>query len=288
MDKRERSAFIEPQPAEVMFNQPLTPGHFLIRFRCPAIASRVAPGNFVMIRIGDGYDPLLPRPFSIYDVEQYGLAEAPETFDLVYRVEGRGTSTMARYQPGESIMVLGPLGNSFPLSPPPPRAIIVAGGIGVAPFRFLVRALRLSGPKAKPQMLFGGRTVDDLVCVDAFVEAGVEVHLCTENGSFGATGLVTDLLREVLAKREGKGDGPTVYGCGPMGMMAVVAGVCDHYGAPCFLSTERRMGCGFGVCLGCVLHLRCRQGKPAPRFALCCTDGPIFDGSELDWENLDG
>ena len=204
---------------------------------------------------------------------------APGRIRILMKVVGRGTELLAALSAGDRIQVLGPLGKPFQISPPASgrdRALLAAGGIGVAPFPFLALELRRAG--WKPTLLFGARGEAELVRRDWFEDAGVEVRTATEDGSHGRRGLVTDLLREAIGPGSGAG---AVFACGPRPMLQSVSALVNPAGVPCQLSLESAMGCGFGVCLGCVVKVRRGDGF---EYARVCVEGPTMASTEVLWE----
>jgi dihydroorotate dehydrogenase electron transfer subunit len=193
--------------------------------------------------------------------------------EILYKVVGRGTALLADALPGQRIDVVGPLGRPFAMPDAGERAVIVAGGTGIASVYELVARLAEGGDVA---VLLGARSADDLMAEADFAELNVELRIATEDGSAGTRGLVTRLLEPAL---EG-GRPARVYACGPTAMMRAVAALAAGRGRPCVVSLENPMACGFGVCLGCA----------APRvgggFSLVCRDGPTFDAATVDWERF--
>jgi dihydroorotate dehydrogenase electron transfer subunit len=233
------------------------------------------PGQFVMLSPGavgaaPRSDPLLPRPMAVYRERSGGAA--PE-IEILYKVHGRGTALLAEALPGQVLRLVGPLGQGFALPAPEERALLVAGGTGIASVYEL--AVRLRG-HSSVAVLLGARSDDDLMGVADFERLGVEVRIATEDGSRGVRGPVTELLIAALA-----GGAPArVYTCGPTPMMRRCAELAAEGGAACVASLENTMACGFGVCLGCAAPLA------AGGFALVCRDGPMFDASEIAWDGL--
>jgi dihydroorotate dehydrogenase electron transfer subunit len=258
-----------------------------------------APGQFVMLSPGAcsdvvRSDPLLPRPMAVF------RARGNEV-EFLYKVVGRGTGLLAEARPGERVRVVGPLGRGFPEPVAGERALLVAGGTGIASVYELAKQLAERGNsqarrrrarseaergepsrepsevgQMEPVVMLGARTRDDLMGLDAFEELGVPVEVATEDGSAGREGLVTALLEDALKE----GPGARVYACGPTPMMFAAAKIAAARGAPCVVSLENTMACGFGVCLGCAAPLR--DGGSA----LVCRDGPVFDASRLQWDAL--
>jgi dihydroorotate dehydrogenase electron transfer subunit len=194
---------------------------------------------------------------------------------ILVKVVGEGTRRMAHAARGEAFDLLAPLGVPFHATPTGHRAVLVAGGVGVAPLLYLARELARTG--VRPLALYGGRTRADLP-LSAQLEAVAELRVATEDGSRGARGRVTVLLDAALEEIAGRAERAKVYTCGPHAMMAAVASRCAARGAPCEASLETPMACGYGVCLGC----------PVPRaggtgYLYACTEGPCVDAAAIDW-----
>ncbi len=236
------------------------------------------PGQFAMIRSATwGSDPLLPRPMS--------LLTAGERPSILIKVVGQGTRRMANASSGEVFELLAPLGRPWtdfdveraPVAASARRAILVAGGVGVAPLLFLARELAARDPSRKPLALYGSRSIADLP-LDAELAAVSELRIATEDGSRGTRGRVTVILEEALREHAAEGRPVKVYTCGPEAMMAAVATLCESLDVPCEVSLETPMACGYGVCLGC----------PVPRsssgFLYACTEGPCIDAAAIAWK----
>jgi dihydroorotate dehydrogenase electron transfer subunit len=235
-----------------------------------------APGQFVMLSPGGRgsaprCDPLLPRPMAVY---RTGAAGGESEVEILFKVHGRGTALLADVGPGARVALVGPLGTPFPDPPPGARALIVAGGTGIASVYELAR--RLHGRGVDVRVMLGARTASDLMGVSDFAACGIELAVATEDGSRGERGLVTRLLEAALASA----DGAVVYACGPTAMMAATAAIAERSGSTCWVSLENPMACGFGVCLGCAAPTR------SGGFALVCREGPVFSASDVAWEGL--
>jgi len=233
------------------------------------------PGQFVMLSPGavaavPRTDPLLPRPMAVYR-ERAGSGGAE--VEILYKTHGRGTALLAEALPGQHLSLVGPLGQGFSAPEPRERALLVAGGTGIASVYELAARLRESTP---PTVLLGARSAEDLMGVEDFETLGVEVRVATEDGSRGVRGLVTELLTTAVDE----GGAVRVYACGPTPMMRRCAEIAAERGAACVVSLENNMACGFGVCLGCAAPLA--EGG----FALVCRDGPMFDASAVAWDGL--
>lgn len=268
--------------ATVVSHERMARDTFRMRLRCPELARRITPGQFFMIRPADGSDPLLGRPFALFDTYEEG--GAPAGVEFGYLVVGKLTGEMTRWRPGDSARVWGPLGNGFP-TPPKGRLVMVAGGIGQTPFLAAARealglkrygrpARRIDAASERLTLLYGVRSAEYLAGLNDFRHEGLTVRVSTDDGSAGRQGFVTGLLEEELAT-----DHPAaVYCCGPEPMMHAVAAVCAAAGVPCWLSLESPMACGFGACFSCVVKVKTPDGWDYRR---SCVEGPVFRASEL-------
>ena len=234
------------------------------------------PGQFVMLSPGargsvPRCDPLLPRPMAVYRTHRG--AEGPRV-EILFKVHGRGTALLADALPGDRVNVVGPLGTPFPDPPTGARAVVTAGGTGIASVYELAAGLHERGISVR--VLLGARRASDLMGERDFAASGIDLAIATEDGSRGTRGLVTDLLVDALSA---PGE-HVVYACGPTPMMAATARIAEQHGATCYASLENPMACGFGVCLGCAAPLR------SGGFALVCRDGPVLPAHEVAWEAL--
>jgi dihydroorotate dehydrogenase electron transfer subunit len=232
----------------------------LLVVEAPAIAKAARPGQFVHVRVQDGYDPLLRRPISIA-----GADAAKGTVELIYRVVGRGTALLAALSPGDIVDCMGPLGSGFDLSAE--RPLLVGGGMGLAPLMFLARELC---PKPV-NVLMGGRTSREMYWQTSYTGLCDNMHITTDDGSMGRQGFVSDALPELLES----GGYDMVYTCGPRPMMERVAHLAKMYQIPCQVSLEDHMACGVGACLSCTC------ASPDGKRRKVCTDGPVFRAEEV-------
>jgi len=259
--------------ASLLHREEVAPGHYLLYLSCPEIADSARPGQFVHLRVHEGIEPLLRRPFSIM------LAEpGSDQIRLLVRVAGRGTEAIASHAEGSSYDLLGPLGNGWHLPETDEDLMLVAGGVGVAPLIFLADHVRMGETECFVHSLFGAATEDLLVCWTEFSSRCDQFTAATEDGSAGEEGLVTDLLASEL----GRHLPDRVYACGPRAMLAAVAGMCADVGVPCQVSMEQWMGCGVGACLGCVVPAAGEE----ERYVRVCADGPVFEGGEIAWDRM--
>jgi dihydroorotate dehydrogenase electron transfer subunit len=257
--------------AKVRFNKKVARETFLMGLESSEIATAARPGHFVMIRVREGTDPLLRRPFSICGTERDRL------FHILYRVVGPGTSIMSEVRKGDSLSVLGPLGNGFELPRPEETPILVAGGIGIAPIIFL------AGVIGRDDALFmaGFRTADEIVDFEACGLSGFAVSIATDDGTVGHLGFVTDLLERRLGKT--KKNDPSVFVCGPAPMLKKVAAIIQDRGIPGQVSLEAYMACGVGACQGCAVKASSIEKHV---YLSVCEQGPVFRAASLDWSSM--
>lgn len=271
------------QTASILFNQEIATKTWQIRLDCPEIAKSIRPGQFVMLKIPHRTDPLLGRPFALYDVAG-NMRREPEIVEIVYLVVGKMTSMLSEMRVGELIEIWGPLGNGFYDLGEQENVNLVAGGIGQTPF--LAYAKQLLGqagyandlPKQTAQkvtLFYGARSADYLAGLDDFWGVGVKVKVATDDGSQGFRGRITDLLAQDFPQ------GP-VIGCGPEPMLYALAKLCKERGRECHVSLETPMACGFGACFSCVTKVQTRLGWDYKRV---CVEGPVFNAAQLDWSD---
>lgn len=235
----------------------VAPGAFLLWVACPPIAAGSRPGQFVTIGCGEG--TLLRRPFSLHDADSDRIA-------ILFSPVGRGTEWLSRRQPGDSLDVLGPLGNGFTLRPDSRNILMVAGGIGMAPLAFLARRASAQGLSVK--LILGAATASRLPPAPS----GVGLTIVTEDGSMGRRGRATDLLPEFSDWAD------EIFACGPIAMYRSMAGtpVGDK---PVHILLEQVMGCGVGACRGCSIPTK--HGMKT-----VCREGPVFELGEILWEGV--
>jgi len=239
--------------ATIIDHKTLAPAVRQLDLCAPNIARLAAPGQFVHLRIGSTYDPLLRRPFSIAGVEG-------DVVRIIYRVVGRGTVLLEILATGDKVDCLGPLGRGFDLDCR--RPLLVGGGMGLAPLVYLAQHLC-----PRPQtVLMGGRTSRELFWADIFRDSCDRIHITTDDSSLGQPGTVVDVLPELLVS----GDFDMIYTCGPRPMMEKVAAQAKNRAIPCQVSLEEHMACGVGACLSCTC------AGPDGKRRKICTDGPVF------------
>jgi len=270
-------------PAPVLINRQLARDTWLIRLQAPELARSIRPGQFLMIRLPGHSDPLLGRPFALYDTVLDDGCQ-PIAVDVVYLIVGKVTGLMAELKTGDSVDIWGPLGNGFPELNDLDHVGLVAGGIGQTPFLAHIRELlgqRGYGGKSprkatnKVSLYYGVRTADLAAGVEDFRSAGADVHLTSDDGSLGFHGFVTQLLEKQQPPQH-------LIGCGPEPMLKALAALAHRWQVPCHLSLETPMACGVGICFSCVTRVRTNDGWDYRRV---CVDGPVFDAECLAWES---
>jgi dihydroorotate dehydrogenase electron transfer subunit len=225
-----------------------------------------------MLSINDGAEIVLPRPFSIHNFEH---REESSWLDFLFKVVGKGTAQLANLSVGSPIMILAPLGKGFPALPVGYKAIIVAGGMGIAPLFPLI--VRLKTAPLSLSVLYGAKSYDDLVCLPELRDLGdIRIKITTEDGTGeGEKGLVTRLLKH---EEEGGDAKAAIYACGPEPMLQSVSDYAGERNIPCWISIERLMACGVGACLSCVV-------ETTDGYKRVCCDGPIFDATDITWRD---
>jgi dihydroorotate dehydrogenase electron transfer subunit len=263
--------------AEVIANRPLSAAYNVVMLAAPAIAAASAPGQFVMIKPGANFDPLLRRPFSVFEIarDSHGAATA---ITLLSKRIGPSTSLIYDARPGQVMAVLGPLGRAFTIVEPPVEAWMVAGGVGLAPFATLAESLRARG--VATTLFYGARTGAELFYLDFFRGLDVRLVLTTEDGSAGEQGRIVAPLDGALASRATSAP-VMIYACGPEGMLAATARTASRYNRPCQVSVERIMGCGLGGCYSCVVPMRGDDGRP--HHVRSCLAGPVLAADQIVW-----
>ena len=246
--------FITNSPVEEILE--INPQIYLLKVFSPELASIIKPGQFLNIRVTNRTAPLLRRPFSVCDV-------VGDHLYLMFNITGEGTSMLAHKPIGSDLDILGPLGNGFNLEGNYSTAVIVAGGLGAAPFPFLTRILN---GKKKVLSFIGGRSRHDVITYNL-----KNVKIASDDGSVGFKGNVVQLLEKKLELLQN--DKIKIFACGPNAMLRVLKEFCLKNNFDCEVSTECAMACGFGICQGCPIESTVQSEK----YLLVCKDGPVFN-----------
>ena len=223
------------------------------------------PGQFLHFRVSDSYDFVLRRPISLCLAD-----ETNNRVTVVYRVQGEGTRRIAEKRPGDMIDVIGPLGHGFPIHEQDDLVMVVGGGIGVPPLLELARKLTQQGTRVIA--VLGFQRASQVILVDEF-SAYAQVHVVTDDGSMGEQGKVTDLFH--IERLHGV---KRYYACGPTPMLQAVQAAMMEHAIPGYLSLEERMGCGIGLCAGCVHKVK---HNDEIKHLKTCREGPVFAAQEV-------
>ena len=255
----------------VLSNEEVAEAHYLLRCECAEIAQHARPGQFVHVMISQDTGMLLRRPFTIYTIERHEIT-------MLYQIIGEGTRRLSQMSKGAQLQVLGPLGNTFVLTPKPEPAILVGGGAGIASLMLLAVALRHNGIQTLG--LVGAQHRARLLSVEDLESIGISVHIATDDGSIGHHGYITDVLTDLLSETDWHR--PMVFACGPHGMLSAVAKIAHGFEVPTQVAMENRMGCAMGVCLGCVCPVRIDTNHV--EYQRVCTEGPVFNATDIAWD----
>ncbi len=255
---------------EILENKAVAPVTWLMKVHAPEVAPSIRAGQFVNLRTSSTFYPLLRRPMSVHRVIRHGGTATG--FCVLYDVIGPGTEALSRMKARERIDFVGPLGNAIHPRRGVKRAVLVAGGIGAGPIRIVAEELQEMGIR-DVTVCYGARDGDHSVPVDIVAPHGCRVLVATDDGSVGKKGFVTQFVDELIAGGRLTPD-DYVFACGPVSMFKALAERLTPKGIPCEAATEEFMGCGFGVCFGCVLQQKQPSGDVAYR--LCCVDGCLF------------
>ena len=265
------------EKVKIIANRQVSKNYFKLTFAFAKLAALAAPGQFVSIKVSDGLEPLLRRPFSIHKVSKSQV-------EILYEVLGEGTKILSQRKSGELLDVIGPLGNGFGYGVVNCQLqILVAGGMGIAPLVFLSEKLdeiKNKNLKTRTLALIGGRTKEHILCEKEFKNYGCSVKISTDDGSLGFRGRVTELLANILLTTYNL-QVTTIYACGPKPMLKEVARIAEKFGVAAQISLEEHMACGIGACLGCVVNTQ-------DGYKRVCKDGPVFKSQEIIWDKVKG
>ncbi|MFH1980525.1 MAG: dihydroorotate dehydrogenase electron transfer subunit [Pseudomonadota bacterium] len=266
---------MQQQTVTVQWNRPCGEMYRRMGLKTGPAFTSAAPGQFVMVHLPGLGQPLLRRPFSIFRrldaTEEKGI-------ELLYRIVGPVTRAMSALGSGDAVDIVGPAGRGFAVDATHRRVSLVGGGIGIPPLFFLAAEATRRGvwQPAAVQVFLGGRTRSDLLCVDDFCALGVAVIQTTDDGSAGDQCLVTHPVEMDISRARPD----AIYACGPMPMLACVAGIGERHGIATQVSVETLMACGIGACLGCAVKAR----NSANDYLHACTHGPVFDAMDLAFD----
>jgi len=251
---------------KITYKNELVAGIIDMKVTGKELCKHAKPGQFLNIKCENGLTAILRRPISICDIDQ----EKREV-RFIFQIKGDGTRLLANKQIGESVDILGPLGNPFTISDKYSSPIIIGGGIGVFPLLMLAKKLQ----NIQPKILLGFRNKNLVVLENEFKKVSPDTIVATDDGSYGYHGYVTQLLKQNLESKIND----IVYACGPEPMLKIIKTLCEEYRIPCQLSMEQRMGCGIGACLVCACKTKSKDNDW--EYKHVCKDGPVFWGNEV-------
>jgi len=256
--------------SELIEKEWLNSSYYRLRLFAPEIAADCQPGQFVNLRFSHFFEPLLRRPLSIFRCDpQAGWLE------LLIKVVGKGTRLFSLAEPGAIFDLLGPLGHGFHYDQNRP-AVLVGGGIGIAPLFFLAETLHRQ--KNDSIFLQGFRSAAEVCCINDLKKLARVLIVATDDGSYGKQGLITEQLLALL-QTEPDMLQSLIYACGPQPMLQIISGICNRLNLPGQFSLEANMACGFGACVGCTV-----PAKNRTEYRLVCMDGPVFNSGDLDFD----
>ena len=245
--------------AQIVDQREVGPDRFWLTLESEDWPEGCRAGQFVHVALGDGVHPVLRRPFSVAGLPGAGR------FQLLYKRVGEGTAMLAQKKRGDELDVLGPLGRAFEIANGQ-RAVLLAGGLGLAPLLLLARELATAN--VETDMIYGVREKKELVLLNEISMSGASLTLVTEDGSVGEKGYVTEVWRKSLDR------GAAHYACGPDAFLRAVVAFAHREKLSAQISLEQKMGCGVGVCMACSVDL-------GGRYARACTEGPVFRVEEF-------
>ena len=273
--------------ATVKDNSQLIKNHYLLTLQPLEKIKKPAPGNFFMISVDDGLDPLLKRPFSIY-------RSAAGEIQIIYRVVGKGTTILSNRKAGDTLEVIGPLGNKFPLKKTQKNIILIAGGLGIAPILSLAEAATPPAPslvkgginrtqvkgkakETKPLLFYGARTKKEVICMDELKAIGIDPVISTDDGTLGKKGNIVNVLKRFITHHASNITDYSFYACGPEPMLKALYPLAEKYNLNMHVALEQNMACGLGTCLGCVVNT-------IKGYKRICKEGPVFPIKEIVWK----
>lgn len=247
-------------------NRQVAKDHFLLTARPLDTIHAPNPGQFFMLSVDSRLDPLLKRPFSLHRFISGDL-------QFLYRVVGKATAILKAKKTGDTMELIGPLGNGFPVDEREgAKPVLVAGGMGIAPLFALAERLA----KRQPVFLYGARRAEEVFCKDELNSIGIAPIISTDDGTSGRKGIVTELVDEFLSKHQSSSSDYSIYACGPKPMLASLSGITKKHKVKAYMALEESMACGVGACLGCVI-------KTVDGYKRVCKEGPVFSSDDIMW-----
>jgi dihydroorotate dehydrogenase electron transfer subunit len=264
---------------EILSNEEVQNEYYLMKVKLASSFENPLPGQFVMIRIAGLLDPFLSRPISIYS---FLRSKDFCKVEFLYRVVGKGTQILAGLIKSSQVEIHGPLGRSFEICKSKKQIIFIAGGIGIAPLSLLAEHLCrvISLPGESMFFYIGAKTIKAIVGLEKLQKLSYHIQVCTDDGSLGKKGLVTDVFQKEMNKYSAADS--IIYTCGPKAMVKTLTNILIGSKFQCQASLEERMACGTGACMGCAVAIRDNRGDLS--YQQVCSDGPVFDLRQIVWE----
>ena len=263
---------------EILKNEEIQEDCFLMKVKLPSSFENPLPGQFVMMRIAGLNDPFLSRPISIYS---FTRGKNYCSMELLYSVVGKGTQILAGLINGSQVEINGPLGNGFETKSVKKNIIFIAGGIGIAPLSLLTESLcRRVSSSSTMNIYLGFQGASAAVGLDKLKKLCRNVTVCTDDGSLGEKGFVTQIFEKDMKKFAA--DDTSIYACGPKAMLRSLSKILNKNKFDCQVSLEERMACGTGACMGCAVAVKNKKGAFA--YQRVCADGPVFNLKDIIWE----
>jgi len=263
---------------KILSRKEVAPNICLMKLKAPEIAQEALPGQFIHIKCSKDNYPLLRRPLSIHRIDK----EKGEIF-ILFQIIGEGTKLLAQREVGDDLDIVGPIGNGFNIYPESKKIMIVGGGIGVAPLLALCEESIKKGKEVR--VLISALTKELVIGEESFRNFGAKVDIATDDGSYKCKGLVTDLLEGTI--KEGWLP-DQIFACGPKPILKKINEIALKVSIDYQVSLEERMACGIGACLGCICRVKTKnkkEDKVKYEYKRVCVDGPIFEGSEVVWDD---
>jgi dihydroorotate dehydrogenase electron transfer subunit len=254
--------------ATVTENKRVIKNHYLLTLRPLKRIKKSRPGNFFMISVESGLDPLLKRPFSVH-------RSTAREFQILYRVVGKGTTILSKRKQGDVLDVIGPLGNTFPVNKKRGN-ILVAGGLGIAPIFGLADSIVNSPALEQPLLFYGVRTAKEVLCKKDLAAIGLRPVIATDDGTIGNKGNIVKVLEKFIKSGSVNINEYAIYACGPRPMLKSLSALANKLEIKGYAALEQNMACGIGTCLGCVVHTTGGLKR-------VCKEGPVFPMEEIIW-----
>ncbi len=256
--------------ASIKENKKLLKDHYLLTLHPLDKIKTPGPGNFFMLSVNNGLDPLLKRPISVHRL-------LGDDFQLLYRVVGKGTDILSSKKVGDTLEVLGPLGNGFPNIKSNENVILIAGGLGIAPIFGLAESIMKKRKKDPPILFYGARTKNEVILTSTLKSIEIDPIISTDDGTLGKKGNVVSALNNYLTRNSKPGTKNILFACGPEPMLKALSAFAIKNSIDGYVALEQNMACGLGTCLGCVV-------TTVNGYKRVCKEGPVFPINEIIWD----